>query len=234
MKITQHHPLNFLTTISYEIKGGEIIKTFKGLRGEMVFIIDIKNIKRVYSYRTTNDGFINVGLLLFAVCYAIDIIPGYFGLSREWRRIFFNTSVVLAVAALVNVTLSFIKHDWVGFQDMNNHHIFGIRDNGKKEEKEFIDYIKHEISEENNDLELAEIKKRCDLATKSPWKSMIEGRDHVSGSNFIMTGTPEDRGDDIELTGATIEDQDFIAHARQDIPRLLEIINHLREKGTHK
>lgn len=57
---------------------------------------------------------------------------------------------------------------------------------------------------------------------------MIEGRDHASGSSFIMTGPPGARGEDIELSGATADDQDFIAHARQDVPRLLEEIRRMR------
>ena len=57
---------------------------------------------------------------------------------------------------------------------------------------------------------------------------MIEGRDHTSGSSFIMTGPPGARGEDIELSGATPNDQDFIAYARQDIPRLVEEIQRLR------
>jgi hypothetical protein len=74
--------------------------------------------------------------------------------------------------------------------------------------------------------ELEEIRRRCDEATPGPWKSLIEGRDHTSGSSFIMTGHGKTRGNDIELSGATPADQDFIAHARQDIPRLLaEIAN---------
>jgi hypothetical protein len=56
----------------------------------------------------------------------------------------------------------------------------------------------------------------------------VEGRDHDSGSNFIMTGTDTARGNDIELTGATVADQDFIAHARQDIPQLLAEIRRLK------
>lgn len=34
--------------------------------------------------------------------------------------------------------------------------------------------------------------------------------------------------EDIELLGATIADQDFIAHARQDIPKLLQEIKFLQ------
>jgi len=79
------------------------------------------------------------------------------------------------------------------------------------------------------DIEIKEIWLRCKAATCAPWVSYVEGRDHASGSNFIMTGEGENRGDDIELTGATIADQDFIAHARQDIPLLLNEINHLKK-----
>ena len=77
--------------------------------------------------------------------------------------------------------------------------------------------------------ELTAIKARCEAATPGPWKPYIEGRDHVSGSSFIMTGEGATRGDDIELTGATEADYDFIAHARQDIPRLLEEVEELRK-----
>lgn len=76
--------------------------------------------------------------------------------------------------------------------------------------------------------EIVEIQARCDRASPGPWKSMIEGRDHTSGSSFIMTGPSNARGEDIELSGATGDDQDFIAHARQDMPRLLEEVRRLR------
>jgi hypothetical protein len=66
------------------------------------------------------------------------------------------------------------------------------------------------------DAELKEIEFRCNAASPDPWKSWVEGRDHSSGENVITTG-----GEDIYLNGATIADQDFIAHARQDIPKLI-------------
>lgn len=78
------------------------------------------------------------------------------------------------------------------------------------------------------DQELTEIRLRCDAATIGPWVSYVEGRDHTSGSDFIMTGDGDSRGEDIELTGATTADQDFIAHARQDILRLLDEIQRLK------
>src|SRR5437899_266367 len=58
---------------------------------------------------------------------------------------------------------------------------------------------------------------------------VIEGRDHTGGSSFIRT-----EGDDIELSGATTADQDFIAHARQDIPRLLAEIVRLKISHAQK
>lgn len=79
-----------------------------------------------------------------------------------------------------------------------------------------------------SDPELEAIRRRCDGATPGPWRSFVEGRDHTSGSSFIMTGSGNNRGNDIELSGATTADQDFIAHARQDIPRLLDEIARLK------
>ena len=73
------------------------------------------------------------------------------------------------------------------------------------------------------DVEIEQIKARCDRATKGPWISFVEGRDHTSGCSFIRTA-----GDDIELSGASNDDQDFIAHARQDVPALIEEISRLK------
>ena len=74
------------------------------------------------------------------------------------------------------------------------------------------------------DDELRNIKERCDKATPGPWISFIEGRDHTSGSSFIRTSN-----EDIELIGATDKDLDFIASCRQDVPRLTEEIERLKQ-----
>ena len=79
-----------------------------------------------------------------------------------------------------------------------------------------------------NALELQRIRERCEASRQGPWFSYVEGRDHRSGSSFIMVGEGEGRSDDIELIGATIADQDFIANARQDVPRLLDEVHRLR------
>lgn len=74
-----------------------------------------------------------------------------------------------------------------------------------------------------DDTRIKEIEKRCNKATEGPWISFIEGRDHTCGSNFIKTAK-----EDIELIGATADDQDFIANARQDIPWLIGEIYRLK------
>ena len=66
------------------------------------------------------------------------------------------------------------------------------------------------------DDELKQILARCEAATPGPWRSWVEGRNHESGDSFIQTA-----GEDIYLSGGTLADQDFIASARQDIPRLV-------------
>lgn len=77
---------------------------------------------------------------------------------------------------------------------------------------------------------LVEIKKRCEAATTGPWISIIEGRDQpLGGDSFILRGASDVRQEDLYLTGATVADQDFIAHARQDIPLLLDEIERLRD-----
>lgn len=73
-----------------------------------------------------------------------------------------------------------------------------------------------------NDIKLEQIQERCNRATGGPWISFIEDRDFTCGSNFIKTAE-----NDIELIGATIDDQDFIANARQDIPWLINEVYRL-------
>ncbi|MDX2361970.1 MAG: hypothetical protein QNK23_14265 [Crocinitomicaceae bacterium] len=79
-----------------------------------------------------------------------------------------------------------------------------------------------------SDKELKEIEQRLTNSQRGPWKSYIEGRDHTSGSNFIMTGEGEQRGEDLEIFGATTADYDFIANAKQDIRKLLDEISRLK------
>jgi hypothetical protein len=89
-----------------------------------------------------------------------------------------------------------------------------------------VDTMHDTISE----VELENMKARAAAARAGPWQSYVEGRDHTSGSNFIRVGPDEARGEDIELIGATVDDQDFIAHARQDLPRLIAEVEGLWAK----
>jgi len=71
--------------------------------------------------------------------------------------------------------------------------------------------------------QLKAVELRVNQAQTGPWTAHIEGRDHESGSNFIMADK-----EDIELLGATDADYDFIANTRKDIPRLIQEIRELR------
>lgn len=84
---------------------------------------------------------------------------------------------------------------------------------------------------EMTDEELDEIERRCAAARPGPWTSFVEGRDHFGGSNMIRVTDDDNSQADIELLGATVADQDFIAGARQDVPRLLAELRRLRQKS---
>ena len=79
-----------------------------------------------------------------------------------------------------------------------------------------------------NGNELEDIIEIWSKTTPGPWKSFVEGRDHLGGSSFIKTGVGKTRGRDIELFGASEADQDFIAIAHCCVPRLVEEIRRLR------
>ncbi len=80
--------------------------------------------------------------------------------------------------------------------------------------------------------ELERILLRAEAATAAPWRSSIEDRDHWSGDNVILTGGP-----DIFITyyveepldfQVRVRNQDFIAAARQDVPRLVAEVRRLQ------
>jgi hypothetical protein len=84
-----------------------------------------------------------------------------------------------------------------------------------------------------SDDDLASIRKRCAEATPGPWISYVEGRDHTSGESVIVRGESGSEPD-LYVIGATTVDQDFIAHARDDIPLLLDEVERLRKLLTNK
>jgi hypothetical protein len=77
---------------------------------------------------------------------------------------------------------------------------------------------------------LADVRRRWEAATKGIWVSHVEGRDHTSGATFILRSQEGIREEDLYLTGGTIEDHDFIANAKQDIPLLLDEIERLKQE----
>lgn len=84
---------------------------------------------------------------------------------------------------------------------------------------------------ELSDAELAAMKARVEATTPGPWTPSFEGRDHTSGDSVILTS-----GQDIYISaedyqgggGHFCADLDFIAHARQDLPRLIAEVERLR------
>ena len=80
--------------------------------------------------------------------------------------------------------------------------------------------------------ELAAMKARIAATTPGPWTSYFEGRDHTSGDSFIQTATQDiyiSAEDYAGGAGHFCADQDFIAHARQDMPRLIAEIERLHQ-----
>ncbi len=84
------------------------------------------------------------------------------------------------------------------------------------------------------DAELDELRRLSEHAARAPWRAMVEGRDHTSGDSFIMIGREDDRAEDMyvsrESGPAPAADLDFIAAARNYLPRLLDEIMRLRSK----
>ena len=70
---------------------------------------------------------------------------------------------------------------------------------------------------------------RCD---PPPWTASVEGRDHMSGDDFILTGTGDNRGEDIHVTResepASAAYLDLIAAARTYLPILINEVRTLR------
>jgi hypothetical protein len=88
------------------------------------------------------------------------------------------------------------------------------------------------FSAELSDKELDRIEQLSKAATPGPWISYVVGRDAYAGWNRIELGLCNELGSftSIELLGGRPADQDFIASARQDVPRLLREIRALRAR----
>jgi len=86
-----------------------------------------------------------------------------------------------------------------------------------------------------NDTELDALEALAAAAVAGPWKSYVEGRDHEGGDNFIMTGGGDSDAPDMYVqlyygTRPTIDvpTHDFVAAAREAVPRLLAEVRRLR------
>ena len=95
------------------------------------------------------------------------------------------------------------------------------------------------------DEELDAVERRADAATAGPWESYVEGRDMDGGDSFIRTGDPVHM--DMYLTyyewpldqqeankQRLANDMDFIAAARQDVPRLVAEVRRLRKRLSER
>ena len=90
----------------------------------------------------------------------------------------------------------------------------------------FAEQLLPQISTLSED-ELNQIQKRCDNVTFAPLQVDLADDDHIN-NNFISLRTEQQQNKDIKLINATNAEHDFIAHARQDIPKLLNEIRRLK------
>src|SRR5512133_2178064 len=88
------------------------------------------------------------------------------------------------------------------------------------------------VGGELRDDELDEMERRCAAASAAPWSAFAGPG--IGGPDFIRI-SDDDNEPDMYVTRdgnpAAVEDLDFIAHARQDIPRLIAEVRRLRAAG---
>ena len=94
------------------------------------------------------------------------------------------------------------------------------------------------VSDEITDDVLDQMLARAEASLRSPWQSFVEGRDHFGVDCFIRTGGLDDASPDMYVTlsywddnpvkPATADVLDFIAAAREDVPRLVAEVRRLR------
>ena len=93
------------------------------------------------------------------------------------------------------------------------------------------------MSEPLTDEELDRIANLANAATAGPWEAFVTGRNQPTGDDFIRCGL-DDTEPDMSVSlwygtrrlPAPVSDLDFIASARQDVPRLVEEVRRLREQ----
>jgi hypothetical protein len=75
---------------------------------------------------------------------------------------------------------------------------------------------------------LDSVRTRCEASTNGPWKASIEDRDHPLGGESVILRGINGSENDLYLFGGTVQDYDFVACARQDVPLLLDEIEQLK------
>lgn len=80
------------------------------------------------------------------------------------------------------------------------------------------------------DEELATIEGRANAATPGPWN--CRGSYSRRSTIFITAGPSEPNGEEIPATADKMDDADFIAHARQDVPALIAEVRRLRDEAA--
>lgn len=94
------------------------------------------------------------------------------------------------------------------------------------------------MSDDLTEADLDAILVRAEKSLAGPWEAFVEGRDHLSGDDFIRVGGLDDKTPDMYVTLSYWNDEppkpatpavlDFIAAARQDVPRLVAEVRRLR------
>jgi hypothetical protein len=87
------------------------------------------------------------------------------------------------------------------------------------------------MSELVSTFEMLALRELVAAASPAPWRAMVEGRDHEWGDSFIRIGD-DDRQENMyvvrDTSPARSADLEFLAAARNAIPKLLDEIDRLR------
>jgi hypothetical protein len=74
---------------------------------------------------------------------------------------------------------------------------------------------------------LASVEARAAIASPGPWTAFLESSGGIGGASVIRISESDDEPDMYLWKGGVLApdaDVDFVAHARQDIPRLIELV----------
>jgi hypothetical protein len=89
-----------------------------------------------------------------------------------------------------------------------------------------------------DDATLDRLSQLSGSADPPPWRSMVEGRDHLSGDSFIMIGPADDRREDLYVSRdsgqADPTTLDLLADARTYLPVLIEEVRRLRARNDFR